>query len=168
MNDFNLRGVAGFVVLVLLQVVVFNNINLFGYVNPYVYLFFILIYPFNKNRTLFIVVAFLLGLTVDMFMDSGGINAIACLVIAYIRPVVLRSSFGISYEYNTIRLTETSGIERLTYVALMTVTHHLVLFLLESFNMGLILSVLKKTLFSSIFTIVLCLSFIILFSRKRS
>ena len=168
MNNETLRNIALFVGLVLVQIVIFNNINFLGYINPYVYVLFVIIYPFNSNQTLFLFLSFLLGLTIDMFTDAGGINAIACLCIAYVRPLVLRFSFGISYEYHAIRLIQTSVTERFTYVSIMVVIHHLILFLLESFNVSLILSTLMKTLFSSIFTIILSLSFIVLFSRKRA
>ncbi len=168
MNNDVFKNIIRFVALVLAQVVIFNNINFSGYINPYVYILFVIGYPFASNRTLFLFISFLLGLTIDMFTDAGGINAIACLVIAYIRPVVLRFSFGVSYEYHNIKIIETGWAERFTYVSIMTVTHHLILFSLETFNASLILSTLMKTLFSSIFTIILCLSFIVLFSRKRT
>ena len=167
MNNELVKNIGRFVVLLLAQVLIFNNIDFLGYIDPYVYVIFILLYPFKNNRTVFIFVSFIYGLLLDIFTDAGGINAAACLVIAYIRPVVLRFSFGTSYEYQAIKLNKTTIAERFTYTFILVFVHHFVLFLLEIFNISNILLTLKKTLFSSIFTILLSLLFIFLFSRKN-
>ena len=167
MNSTLLVNIVRFVVLLLSQVVIFNNINFLGYINPYVYFLFIVGFPFGKNRSVFLLAAFAMGLSIDLFTDAGGINATACLIAAFVRPLVLHSSFGVSYEFNTLKLSRAGLGERLTYVTFMVVIHHLVLFSLETFNISNILIILKKTLFSSIFTIFLILLFITLFSSKK-
>ncbi|MFP2997413.1 rod shape-determining protein MreD [Spongiivirga sp. MCCC 1A20706] len=156
-----------FILLALAQVLVFNNIDFAGYIDPYIYVIFILLYPINSNQTLFIFVSFLLGLTVDMFLNSGGINAAACLFIAYIRPIVLKLSFGTSYEYHAIKIESTFFSERFKYFLIMIGIHHFTLFAFEIFNIAQILSILKKTLFSGIFTLLLSLLLVSLFSRKK-
>jgi len=115
-----------FILLVLIQVLVLKHINFMGYINPYIYILFIVLYPIKNNRMLFLFLSFLLGLTVDMFLDS----------------------------------------QRITYITIVTAIHHFILFLLEIFNFSKILLVLKNTLFSSIFTIILCVLITIIFSRK--
>lgn len=94
-------------------------------------------------------------------------HAAASLVMAYSRPWVLRSVFGVAYEYNTIRITNISFTERFIYIITLVLIHHFVLFLLETFNVSDILYIFKKTLFSGIFTLILSLIFITLFSAKR-
>lgn len=166
-NSEILTNAARFVVLLLLQVLLLNNINLFGYINPYLYVLFIILYPFNASQTLFLFLSFLLGWGIDIFEDSGGINAAACLVAAYIRPVILRFSFGVSYDYQSVKFSSTQPGSRISYVALLVFIHHFILFLLEFFNFAHFLLILKKTLFSSIFTIILVFLTLALF-RKRS
>ncbi|NER18270.1 rod shape-determining protein MreD [Spongiivirga citrea] len=167
MNNVVFKFIGLFILLVLTQVLVFNNIDFAGYIDPYLYIIFILLYPFKSNQTLFIFISFLLGLTIDMFLNSGGINAAACLLIAYVRPIVLKLSFGTSYEYQSIKIENTFFSERFKYFLFMITIHHLVLFALEIFNIAQILSILKKTLFSGIFTLILSLLVISLFSRKK-
>ena len=82
-----------FIILVLLQVFVLNNILLFGYINPYIYIAFVFFYPLKNERFLFLTLAFLLGLSIDVFSDSGGINAFATLFIAFIRLFFVRLIF---------------------------------------------------------------------------
>lgn len=167
MNNVVISNTLRFIFLILLQVLLLNNINFLGYINPYLYVLFIILFPFNGSQTLFLFLSFLLGLGVDLFEDSGGINAAACLVVAYIRPAVLRFSFGVSYDYQTIKFSSTPFGSRISYVAIIVFVHHLVLFLLEIFSFAHLLLVLKKTLYSGIFTILLVFLSLALFSRKR-
>ena len=166
MNSKLFSNIARFVILVFLQVLILNNINFAGYINPYLYVLFILLYPFTGNQSLFLFLSFLLGLTVDIFEDSGGINAAACLLAAFVRPNLLRFSFGISYDHQNIRLSATPFGAKLSYIFLMVLIHHFVLFSLEMFSPNHILLILKKTFFSSIFTVTLTLLSLTLFSKK--
>lgn len=165
-NSTIISNIFRFILLVLLQVLVLNNINFLGYVNPYLYILFIIIFPLDGNKSLLIVLSFLLGLSIDLFGDSGGVHAAACLVIAYLRPWFLKFSFGVSYEYNMVKISKAPASERITYITLMVLVHHLVLFSLEIFSFSHILLLLKSTLFSGIFSIVLVFCTLLLFSRK--
>jgi rod shape-determining protein MreD len=166
-NSDILVNLGRFVLLIILQILLFNHINFLGYVNPYPYIFFILVFSFTGNKNLLIFLSFLLGLLIDVFGDSGGVHAGAAVFLAYIRPLLLKFSFGVSYEFNTIKLSKADFGARLTYISIAVLLHHFVLFSLEIFNISHILLVLKSTLFSSIFTIVLLLCITLLFSRKN-
>jgi len=166
MNSVIFNNALRFIVLLMLQVLLLNNINFLGYINPYLYVLFILLYPFNANQTLFIFLSFLLGWGIDIFEDSGGINAAACVVAAYIRPAVLRFSFGVSYDYQTIKFSSTQPGSRISYVLIIVLVHHLVLFLLEFFNFAHLLLLLKKTFFSAAFTIILVFITLALFNKR--
>ena len=156
-----------FVILILAQIAIFNNINFLGSINPYPYVLFIILFPIGKNRASLLLFSFLLGLSIDMFVNSGGIHAMACTVVAFMRPWILRSVFGIAYEYNTIYITKVSFTERFLYVSILIFVHHFILFIMETFNLSDILYILRQTLFSGIFSLILCLIFISLFSVKR-
>lgn len=166
MNSVLYSNTARFFLLVGLQALVLNHINFFGYINPYAYILFIMLYPIKNSRTLFLFLSFLLGLTIDLFSDSGGIHAAACVSIAYARPVILKFSFGTIYEYQTIKFDTVEFASKLLYITILTVIHHFILFSLEIFNIAKIILTLQKTLFSSIFTIILCVLITIIFSRK--
>ncbi|MGY3791572.1 hypothetical protein [uncultured Aquimarina sp.] len=112
--------------------------------------------------------SFILGITIDLFGDSGGVHATACISIAYLRPVILRSVFGLSYEFQTVKLSKVNFGQRLAYVTLMIFIHHIILFTLEIFNFSHILLIAKKTLFSSLFSIIVIMLVLVLFRRKDS
>ncbi|MDX1469911.1 MAG: rod shape-determining protein MreD [Flavobacteriaceae bacterium] len=166
MNNANVNLALQFIGLVLVQVLVLNNINFAGYINHNLYAIFILLFPIKNNRLLFLLISFFLGLCVDIFSDSGGINAAASVTIAFVRPVFLKFSFGMMYEYQTLKFQNTEIVNRMIYFAMLITLHHLVMFSLEVFNTTEILLILKKTLFSSTFTLILAIITTVLFTRK--
>ncbi|MDT0556252.1 rod shape-determining protein MreD [Patiriisocius hiemis] len=167
-NNFVVTNTFRFIVFVVLQVLILNHINFLGYINPYIYIIFILLFPFAGNKSLLLFLSFLLGLTIDMFCDSGGIHAAASVTIAFLRPLALRFSFGVSYEHNNIKLYKTPLNERLRYITLLVLIHHFILFSLEIFSIQNIILILKSTLFSSIFSILLITCILMLFGRSDS
>ncbi len=166
MNKELSSNIVRFFVLILIQVLIGNHINFLGYVNPYIYILFVTLFPVKNNRALFLFLSFLLGLTIDLFTDSGGVHAASCVFIAYVRPVILKFSFGMQYEHQTMRFNAVEFGSKLTYIALITLIHHLILFYLEIFSISKIILILQKTLFSGIFTILLCVLITIIFSRN--
>ncbi|AXT19059.1 rod shape-determining protein MreD [Flavobacteriaceae bacterium AU392] len=166
MNNIVTLNILRFITLILVQALILNNINFLGYVNPYIYILFIILFPIKNNRLLFLFISFLLGLTLDLFLDSGGVHAAACVTIAYIRPVILKFSFGALYDHQTIKFSSTEFSKRITYITIITLAHHIILFSLEIFSTDKIILILKKSFFSGIFTIILCILITILFSKK--
>jgi rod shape-determining protein MreD len=167
MNSIISANIIRFVLLLLVQVIICNNINFLGYINPYIYIIFIFLFPIKENRLILLIVSFVLGMLVDMFSDSGGVHAAAAVFLAYYRPVLLKTSFGMLYEHQSVKFSNTEIGSLITYVTFGTLLHHFILFSLEVFNISSILLILKKTLFSSIFTILLSVLIIILFSRNK-
>ncbi len=164
-NEILVNG-ARFILLLLLQVLLLNNVNLFGYLTPYLYVLFIVLYPINSDRGLFLILAFLLGMCVDIFSNSGGIHAAACVTMAYLRPFMLKASFGVSYEYNAIKIKDMPLGSRITFVIGLVLVHHLVLFCLEIFSFSHLVLILKQTLLTVVFTTVILMSTLILISPK--
>jgi len=168
MNNRVLKIIFSFVGLVLLQVLVCSHMNFMGDINPYVYVLFILLYPVINNRLLFIFTSFLIGYTVDIFLDSGGVHAAASVTIAYIRPLILKFSFGAAYDYQSIKFSAVEFSRRLIYFLVLIVVHHVILFSLVIFDQTKTVLILQQTLYSSIFTLILCLLFSSLFSIKET
>lgn len=162
MNSAILYNIARFILLLAAQVTIFNNINFLGYINPFPYILFIILYPVNGNKSGLLIGSFLLGLTMDLFMNSGGVHAASCLVLAYSRPSIFKFSFGLSYEYQTVRLNDVLTPERFSFIFLSVVLHHIVLFILEIFTFDYFWSIILRTLVSTIFTIIISILIIYL------
>lgn len=161
-------NIVRFIALILIQVLICNNVLLFGFVNPYPYIIFVLLYAMNTDRWQFLLASFALGLTLDMFQNSGGTHAAACLVIAFIRPVVLQSCFGLNYLHQNLKLNNVEFKGLLLYVIIMSFIHHLVVFTLEVFEIQHIQYITLQTLFSGIFSCILILISLSLFLKKKT
>jgi len=167
MNSTVLYNIARFLLLLAAQILIFDVFNFAGYLNPFPYVLFIILYPVNGNRYGLLLSAFLMGLIVDHFLNSGGVHATASIVLAYLRPSFFRFSFGVSYEYQTIKINERLTPERFSFILICVAMHHLVLFVLEAFRASLFLKVLAQTFTSTIFTLLICLLLIHLFKPTR-
>ncbi len=162
MNSTVIVNIFRFILLLAVQVIILNRIDLFGFVDPYPYILFILLYPVNGNKAVLLISSFFLGLIMDMFLNSGGSHAVACVCLAYFRPAFFKFSFGVSYEYQTIRINERLTPERFSFILISVVTHHLILYLLEVFRFSLILDIIIRTVLTTVFTLILCITIIYL------
>lgn len=167
MNSTLLLNSARFVLLLLAQITIFNKIDFLGYINPFPYILFIILYPVNGNKSGLLIASFLLGLILDLFMDSGGVHAASCVILAYIRPSLFKFSFGLSYEYQTVRINDSLTPERFSFIFLAVVIHHVILFLLEIFTLDFFWSILLKALISTIFTIIISILIIYLIKPNK-
>ena len=156
-----------FVLLVLVQVLVFNRLNFFGYINPMVYILFLYWYPIKENRAAFIGLSFLLGLSIDFFSDTMAIHSAATITIAYLRPAIMRFVFGINYEFQSFKLSNSTKAQQFTFLALLILVHHSVYFSLEFFSVANLLLIVKKVLAIGLASLILCLLFGSLFSVNK-
>jgi len=167
MNSNFILNIIRFFILVTIQIVVLNQINFGGWINPYLYVLFIILYPINSNKFGFIAASFALGLLVDIFSDSGGVHATACLMLAYFRPVFLRFAFGLSYEYQTIRIADKLTVDRFTFIMTSILFHHIILFTLELYRLNLFFNIILHTIVSTLFTFLICIISIYLIKSNK-
>lgn len=163
-----LRNVIRFVVLVLFQVWVLNNIQFSGYINPYLYVLFLLLLPFETPSWLVLVLAFALGLSVDMFSDTLGMHASASLLMAFMRPYILQAiSPRDGFEIGTFpRIYYYGFVWFLKYAFILVFMHHLFLFSVEVFKLYNFHLVLWRTVLSTIFsTFLIVLSQYVVFRK---
>ena len=168
MNRENINSTLLFIGLILLQIIVLNNINFLGYINPYFYIFFIFLYPIRKDDVSILILSFFLGLFIDIFSDSGGINAAATLFIAFIRIPVLQSVIGKrEIEYGTMTIFKLPFPKMFLYVVVLTFLHHFIVFGMEYFKWSKFGIILINNILSSIFTIIFTLISFTFVMRKR-
>lgn len=156
-----------FFLLLTAQIVIFNNIDLFGYINPFPYILFIILYPVNGNKPMLIISSFLLGITMDLFSNSGGVHAASCLILAYSRPYIFKFAFGLSYEYQTVRINDVITPERFSFLLLAVIVHHFTLFILEVFQLSSLWDILLRTILGTLFTLLMCIVLIYIFKPSR-
>lgn len=167
MNSSFFLNIFRFISLFLLQIIIFNNINLFGFVSPFPYVLFIILFPVNGNKSALLISSFFLGLLLDIFSNSGGIHTTASILLAYFRPSIFKFAFGVSYEYQTIKLNDTLTPERFSFLFVAILLHHLILFILEAFQFSLVLDILLRSITSTVLTIIISIIIIYLIKPNK-
>jgi rod shape-determining protein MreD len=157
-----------FVVSVLLQVLIFNNILIARVITPFPYILFILLLPFYIPRALLLFLSFMLGLTVDGFTNTPGVHASACLIIGFLRPGILQmiSSRETLESISAPRVKNMSFQWFAGYASFLVIIHHLFLFFIEAFTFNGFLFTLIRIILSSVLSVGLILLSQFLIFRK--
>ena len=152
-----LRNIWRFIFVILIQILVFNNIQFSGFINPYFYVLFILLLPFETPNWVLLILAFILGLSIDLFCNTVGMHTSATVLMAFVRPFVLNVlSSRDGYETGTFPRIYYYGFGWfLRYSLILVLIHHLFLFYIEIFRFSDFFITLSRSLLSSIFTILL-------------
>lgn len=147
-----------FVISVLVQIMMMNNMQFSGFVNPYFYVLFILLLPLNFPRYLLLFSGFLLGISIDVFSNTPGIHASATVFIAFLRPYVINASNVDEQDGMMIPSLSNLGLAWfMRYSGILIVFHHLFLFFVEMFTVHGFFNTLLRSLSSAIFTFVFIL-----------
>jgi rod shape-determining protein MreD len=163
------RNILRFILLVAVQVLIIKNIELGRFINPFIYVLFIIVLPFETPKWLILVAGFVTGITIDMFYDTAGMHAAACVLMAYVRPGVLKLfSPRDGYEFGTQPTVQYLGVPWfLSYSGILIFLHHFALFYLEIFRFSEFFSTFLRVLISTIFTVLIVVITQYLFNRKK-
>lgn len=156
-----------FILLLFVQAFLLSNINFFGFINPNLYLLFFLMYRFDGDRTVLIILGFLMGLLLDLLTQGSGGHTIASLTITYLRPYIIRFSFGVNYDVPMGMIRGSLVNQRVAYFLQMILIHHLLLFVVIYFSFDNILTIIKNTFLSAFFTFILVYISLGLFKERK-
>ena len=154
-NDV-IKNTVRFVLLVLLQVLIVQNIRLGSYIILFPYILFILLLPFETPKLLVMLIAFVTGLTIDLFYDTAGMHAAVCTFIGFIRFFILKLlAPREGYDAGLAPTIQSMGsVWFITYSASIIFIHHLLFFYLEIFRFSEFFSTLLRVVLSTIGTFV--------------
>jgi rod shape-determining protein MreD len=146
-----------FVLLMAIQVLVLNNVQLGGMINPFLYVMFLLTLPIQIPNPLLLVIAFVTGATIDIFQNTMGMHASACLLMAYMRPGWLKMiAPRDGYEADASPGIRKFGLRWfIVYCSVMLLIHHILLFNIEMFRFSEFFNTLTRAILSSLVTLVL-------------
>jgi len=126
-----------FIILLLLQVLVFNHIHILGYATPMPYLYFLLILPSNTPRWLYIALGFVMGVLLDLFSNTPGIAAASLTAVGLATPRFLRLYGPKDYDEKDALLPGARSMEWpsfLRYTGTAALLHCLLFFTIEAFS----------------------------------
>lgn len=153
-----LQNIVRFILLVLVQVFVLNNIRLMGYVNPYIYILFIFVLPVRFSRAATLILAFVLGLVIDAFSNTPGMHTFATVLVAYLRSPVIKIFTSIEEGANPEPSFYTFGVSNfIKYIITLVLIHHTAFFFLEIFTFVGIGQTLLRIILNTLITSVILL-----------
>jgi rod shape-determining protein MreD len=148
------------IIVILLQVTIFNRLQINGWGYPMVYILLLLNIPPQKPRWIEMLVGTLVGLIIDICNNSLGVHMAACVALAYLRPIILKKSVqDVERIKDEICSRSVGFIEYLKCIVLLTILHHLMVFGLEAWSIQNWLLIVLQTLCSSFLTILLLLGY---------
>ena len=167
MSRYNIVLIPQFILLLFVQAFLLSNINFFGFINPNLYLLLFLMYRFDGDRTALIILGFLMGFLLDLLTQGSGGHTIASLTITYLRPYIIRFSFGVNYDVPMGMIRGSLVNQRVAYFLQMILIHHLLLFVVIYFSFDNILTIMKNTFLSAFFTFILVYISLGLFKERK-
>ena len=157
------RQIGRYIIVMLLQVLLFNQLQLWGVCHPYIYVLCLLMMPITLPHIADMVIGAGVGLLMDVFCNSIGIHMAACILIMFIRPYLLGAIVNDKDRLNEQISLRLIGMEALIkYVVILVLVHHLTIFLLAAWGWSHIGFVLLETMVSSLITIAVIIGYNIL------
>lgn len=147
-----------FILLVLVQIFVLDNIQFMGYINPMIYILFVLSLPVKFPKWIALLSAFGMGLIIDIYSNTLGMHTFATVFLAFVRNPIMNLIVSFDEGVNPVPSFKTFGVNNYVKYLLATVfIHHFTLFFIESFSFTGFTFTLLKIIISSIVTIALIL-----------
>ncbi|MDE5707883.1 MAG: rod shape-determining protein MreD [Alistipes sp.] len=144
-----------FLITVLLQIFLFDNLSVSIYLNPLIYVAFVVLLPVDALPVLVLLAGLLMGAAMDFLMGTAGINTMATLLLAFVRQPVLTSL----YNRDDLREGGIPSPERLghhvflNYLIVLVLVHHTVFFTLEALSWSHALRTAVRVVASSAVTV---------------
>jgi rod shape-determining protein MreD len=149
-----------FILLVFLQIWLFNNIHLLGFATPLLYIYFVIKLPVSMNRNTVLALSVLLGLTIDAFNCTLGLNMLAMVIIGFTRYYFLK--LFIPRDIFDDFMPSFSSLEKplfLRYAGTLTLSHALILYTVESLTLFDPVTLLLRIVGSFLLTLLFIFAF---------
>ena len=145
--------------MVVLQVLVLNHINIGGYATPFVYIYVLLKFGYECSRNERMLWGFAIGLLVDLFSATPGMNASAMVLLGFLQPLILRLFASRDVTDNLTPSMRTMGVAAFAkYLVACILIHHSWLLSLEFFSWAHASAMLWRILASGSLSLALILA----------
>lgn len=154
------RQIVRAIVIVLLQVLLFNHLQIAGWGFPMIYVLILMNLPANTPRWAEMLIGAVLGLIFDVFNTSLGVNMAACVAFTFIRPIILAHLVqDLERVKGEVYIRSIGTIEYIRTLVFLTVLHHLMVFSLEAWSLHNWWMVIIQTLISSLMTLTIIIGY---------
>lgn len=156
-------------VLLFVQIFLLRNLGSFNLSTAFIYILFLLVFPFRTPNIILYLAAFFTGLTVDAFYDTLGVHTAACVTLAFVRIMFISVSLNRdSIDENEPSLGNMGFKWFALYSFLCILAHHTVAFFLEAFKLSEFTYTSGRVLLSTAFSFFLILLIEFIFHNRKS
>ncbi len=152
MSDW-LKYIGIFIMLLFLQVLLFDNLHWLGLVHPFIYIWAIILLPIELPRWVQMLIGATVGMVMDLFTHAPGIHMAGCVMIAYLRPLLVA---GVVQDIDRLKgavTSDTIGMGNwMRILAILVAVHHIIVFMLEAFTFAHFGFTLLQIILSGIFS----------------
>jgi len=155
---------------VFLQSFIFNQLEINAVIHIMITPLYIYLLPFDRSVISLLLIALLLGLTIDATSNTFGLHTSSLLLFAYLRPLIFRV-FSPRDGYDSLKTPSIFDMGNRWFIStfsILLLCHHLWFFTLEAFSLSETLIILQKTLFSSVISFVVCVILQTIFIKRTS
>jgi hypothetical protein len=154
MSRINIIQIISFFIYLMYQVLILKNIVLFDTAFCYLYVAYLFFLPVDSNNLVLMLIGFIMGFSIDIFYDSLGLHAFACVFVMYVRNYYLGAITPQGgYDTSATPSIAINGIQWFViYTFPMVFMHHFILFFVEAGGFGMFWFTIWKVLTSAIFT----------------
>lgn len=154
------KQIGRYIIVMILQVLLFDQLQLLGACHPYIYVLCLLMMPITVPHSLSMILGAAAGIIMDIFCNSLGVHTAACILVMFIRPYLIGAIVSDKDRLNEQINLHTIGMEALVkYVVIMVLIHHLTIFLLAAWSWHHIGFVALETIVSSTVTILIIIGY---------
>ena len=165
-----IRNLVRVVLFILIEVYILHKVpHLHRFISPSLYFIFLLWLPFSIRPRLLLWVAFFTGLALDYFLQSPGLHASACLLLAFIRPFVISMLIprdSAEFNYREPSPQSLLWAPYLIYITILTVSYHTWLVFLEWLSFGTFGDFIVKVMASTAISLLMIIPIELLFPRQ--
>ncbi|MCL1934075.1 MAG: rod shape-determining protein MreD [Candidatus Azobacteroides sp.] len=149
-----------FILLVFLQIWLFDNIHLFGFATPLLYIYFLIKLPISMNRNVVILLSALLGFIIDIFGGTLGLSMTVLVIVGFLRYYLLKLFAPRDVFDDYFPSFSTFGkFLFMRYAVIITLIHIFLLYMIESFSLFTPVLLLLRIAGSFTLTILLIFAF---------
>ena len=149
-----------YVLVMLLQVLLFDQLQLWGACHPYIYVLCLLMMPITLTHSVDMLIGAVAGVIMDIFSNTLGVHMAACTLIMFIRPYLIGVIVNDKDRLNEQISLRAIGMEAFVkYAIILVLIHHITVFSLAAWSWDHIGFVLLETLVSSLITIAVIIGY---------
>tara|TARA_B100001063_G_C16743150_1_gene545935 strand:+ start:210 stop:710 length:501 start_codon:yes stop_codon:yes gene_type:complete len=155
MNRELLGNISFYALIIALQLLVFNQIKFFGFITPFIYLIIFIHYRTTYDKTVLLLLGFLIGFIIDLSMQTYGCHTFSTITICYLRRWIEKSSFGVNANLPLAMIKETPLSSRVSFFLSLIAIHSFLYYSFIFFNISLLSTIFLYAFINSITTFII-------------